>query len=243
MYSQRWRVDELAERTGLTVDTIRFYQKRRLVPPPDREGRIAWYGPNHVERIERIRQLQHEGLSLAVIGRLLDEDLTVADSLLAAAVANRELSVAESRLTPDELVQRTGVPAAVVDALTDAGLISQDAGGTFAASDADLVAAGIALLEAGLPLDELLHLARRHDEATHAIAEEAVAMFDRHVRQPILEGPGSAEDKAARLVKAFETLFPAVTDLVSHHFGRVILELAGEALGEAGANAGRERSA
>lgn len=243
MHSQRWRVEQLAERTGLTVDTIRFYQKRRLVPPPDREGRIAWYGQGHYDRIERIRQLQHEGLSLAVIARLLDDDLTVADSLLAAAVASREPSVAESRLTPDELVRRTGVPVAVVDALTEAGLISPDAGGTFAASDADLVAAGIALLDAGLPLGELLHLARRHDEAIHAVAEEAVAMFDRHVRQPILEGPGSAEDKADRLVQAFETLFPAVTDLVSHHFGRVILELAGDALGEISATVSQERSA
>lgn len=68
-------------------------------------------------------------------------------------------------------------------------------------------------------------------------------MFDRHVRQPILDGPGNAATKADRLVSAFEALFPAVTDLVSHHFGRVLLELAREALDEVDTPPGRERTA
>ena len=35
------RVEDLARADGVSVDTIRFYQKRRLLPPPRREGRIA----------------------------------------------------------------------------------------------------------------------------------------------------------------------------------------------------------
>ena len=46
----------------VSVDTIRFYQKRQLLPPPRREGRIAWYGPEHVERLARIKDLQRRGL-------------------------------------------------------------------------------------------------------------------------------------------------------------------------------------
>ncbi|HEV7525836.1 MAG TPA: MerR family DNA-binding transcriptional regulator, partial [Acidimicrobiia bacterium] len=41
---ERWRVEDLARIADLSVDTIRFYQKRRLLPPPERSGRIAWYG-------------------------------------------------------------------------------------------------------------------------------------------------------------------------------------------------------
>ncbi len=48
------RVEELARRADVSVDTIRFYQKRRLLPPPRRDGRIAWYGVGHVERLARI---------------------------------------------------------------------------------------------------------------------------------------------------------------------------------------------
>jgi hypothetical protein len=35
-----FRVEELSRRADVSVDTIRFYQKRQLLPPPEREGRI-----------------------------------------------------------------------------------------------------------------------------------------------------------------------------------------------------------
>ena len=55
---ERWRVEDLAGRADVSVDTIRFYQKRRLLPPPIREGRVAWYGAEHLDRLARIRELQ-----------------------------------------------------------------------------------------------------------------------------------------------------------------------------------------
>ena len=58
---RRWRVEDLARRADVSVDTIRFYQKRRLLPPPEREGRVAWYGPEHLERLARIRELRARG--------------------------------------------------------------------------------------------------------------------------------------------------------------------------------------
>ena len=69
----------------LSVDTIRFYQKRRLLPPPVREGRIGWYGPDHADRLRRIRDLQTRGFSLAVIRRLVDGELDAAASYLGRA--------------------------------------------------------------------------------------------------------------------------------------------------------------
>ena len=81
-----WRVEELAQEADVSVDTIRFYQKRRLLPPPQRRGRIAWYGPEHVERLARIKDLQRRGFSLAVIRRIVTGELDRADEPLAAAV-------------------------------------------------------------------------------------------------------------------------------------------------------------
>ena len=65
------RVEELARRADVSVDTIRFYQKRQLLPPPERVGRIAWYDDEHVSRLARIKELQRDGFSLAVIRRLV----------------------------------------------------------------------------------------------------------------------------------------------------------------------------
>ena len=84
---ERWRVEDLARRGDVSVDTIRFYQKRRLLPPPVREGRVAWYGPEHLERLARIRELRGRGFTLALIGRSVRGELDPADEPLAAAVA------------------------------------------------------------------------------------------------------------------------------------------------------------
>ncbi len=96
----------------------------------------------------------------------------------------------------------------------------------YAASDADTVRAGLRLLEAGLPLPDLLALGRRQHAMTRAIAEEAVAMFDANVRQPLLDTPLSDEERASRLVESFRTLLPTVTTLVAAHFRSVLLEVA-----------------
>ena len=52
----RYRVDQLAASCDVSVDTVRFYQSRGLVPQPEREGRLAWYGEEHADRIRRIRR-------------------------------------------------------------------------------------------------------------------------------------------------------------------------------------------
>jgi len=62
---------ELAEKTGCPQRTIRFYIARGLLPPPNKAGRGASYGEEHLRRIGEIRQLQSKGLTLAEISRKL----------------------------------------------------------------------------------------------------------------------------------------------------------------------------
>ncbi len=59
---------ELAERAGVAPRTVRYYVARGLLPPPEGRGRAARYGREHLERLERIRQLRAGGLTLAEIG-------------------------------------------------------------------------------------------------------------------------------------------------------------------------------
>jgi DNA-binding transcriptional MerR regulator len=69
--AERLRIDDLAQRSGLASGTIRFYQREGLIPPPEREGRVAYYSEDHLRRLERIRALQGQGLPLSVVGDLL----------------------------------------------------------------------------------------------------------------------------------------------------------------------------
>jgi len=61
----------LAARTGVASRTIRLYIATGLLPGPLRGGRCAAYGPEHASRLEEIRSLQREGLTLREIARRL----------------------------------------------------------------------------------------------------------------------------------------------------------------------------
>ena len=103
------RVEELALTAEVSVDTIRYYQKQRLLPPPGRDGRLAFYGDEHLARIARVKELQRRGFTLAVIRRFLAGELDPADEPLAAAVAGAE-GADEERFGIEELANRVGVP-------------------------------------------------------------------------------------------------------------------------------------
>ena len=83
-------IDELARRTGMTVRNIRAHQSRGLLPPPEVRARTGYYGPEHVARIELIRELQSEGFNLESIRRLLDGAAGVGDEVLRFTRALRE---------------------------------------------------------------------------------------------------------------------------------------------------------
>ena len=64
-------IDDLARRVGLPVRTIREYHTMRLLPPPERRGRLGLYGDEHIQRLRLIIRLQRRGYSLAGIRDLL----------------------------------------------------------------------------------------------------------------------------------------------------------------------------
>jgi DNA-binding transcriptional MerR regulator len=222
-----YRVDDLAARCGVSVDTVRFYQTRGLLPPPERDGRIAWYSDEHLDRLRRIRDLKSKGFTLASIRRLLSGELDSADEALVAAVAGQEAR--EGYLTRDELAERLGIAPALIAAVENERLLvpsMHDGEARYTAADVDAAKAGLALLEAGVPLGDLLALARDYDAAARQAAERAVDLFDEHVRERVRADAPSEKEAAARLVEAFTRMLPATTKLVAHHFRRVLLDAA-----------------
>jgi DNA-binding transcriptional MerR regulator len=236
-----YRVEQLAAECDISVDTIRYYQAKGLLPPPKREGRVAIYGREHAQRVKRIRALQQKGLTLAVIRRVLEGKLRRADADLATAVAAAQVEGEEDEfLTLDEVAARSGVPSTLLRAIERAGLAlgrKVDGEELFTTADVEVVRQGLRLLEAGLPINDLLALAGSYNEAARAVAEKAVEMFDEHVRDPIRAGAANEEEAADKLVAAFRELLPAVTALVSHHFRRVLLAVAEEHIERVGGEA------
>ena len=229
----RYRVEQLAAACDVSVDTVRYYQTRGLVPPPAREGRVAWYDDRHAERIREVRELRRRGLTLAAIERVLGDGLDPADADLAVAIAAaRGEARQDELLTLDGFASRSGVPASLIQAVEREGIElgrTVDGEVRYTAADTDMVRGALRLLEYGLPLGELLSLARDTNDAMVALAGRAVELFDEHVRKPIRD-TADAEDAAVQLVEAFDTLLPAVTNLVANHFRRVLLAEAEERL-------------
>ncbi|MGZ8662620.1 MAG: helix-turn-helix domain-containing protein [Actinomycetota bacterium] len=234
----RYRVEQLAAACDVSVDTVRYYQSRGLLPQPEREGRVAWYGDEHEARIREIRTLQAKGLTLAAIRRVVTGELGPADADLAAAVAAaRGESGDETELLDlDAFAARSGVPASLIQAVEREGIRLGrvvDGEDRYTAGDIELVRTALRLLEFGLPLPDLLGLARDADTAMRGLAERAVELFDEHVRKPIRDTAGDDDVAATQMVEAFGELLPAVTQLISYHFRRVLLETAEEHIEEA----------
>src|SRR5262249_58867764 len=120
----KYRVEQLAAACDVSVDTVRYYQSRGLLPQPEREGRVAWYDDVHAERIGRIRDLQRKGLTLEAIGRVLRGELGEADADLAAAVAEARGEVVEAQqmLRLDDFAASSGVPASLIQAVEREGV-------------------------------------------------------------------------------------------------------------------------
>jgi DNA-binding transcriptional MerR regulator len=225
------RVEQLASATGVSVDTIRFYQSRGLLPPPRREGRVGWYTDEHRSRIERIKDLQAKGLTLATIRRLLSGELDAADEALVTALSSEEGGA--ERFDLAGLAERSGIPIGLLQAVEREGLLMPERGG-YTAADVAVARAGLALLEEGLPLSDILDLARRHHQAMLEVAEQAVLLFDEHVRQPLRTSTLPDEAAAERLVAAFQRLLPATSALVAHHFTRTLLAVAQDHIEQVG---------
>ena len=58
-------IGKLAERTGVNIETIRYYERVSLLPPPPRtEGRQRAYEKSHVQRLSFIRRSRELGFPL-----------------------------------------------------------------------------------------------------------------------------------------------------------------------------------
>ena len=67
------QIGRAARQAGLSIDTIRFYERRSLLPTvPRTAGRFRLYSADDIARLTFIRQMQGLGFSLQEIRQLLD---------------------------------------------------------------------------------------------------------------------------------------------------------------------------
>jgi MerR family mercuric resistance operon transcriptional regulator len=88
----------LASAAGVGVETVRYYQRRGLLPEPPRPpGEIRRYGEADLKRLRFIRRAQAAGFTLEEIGELLALDRTD-DRDRVRALASERVAALDARI-------------------------------------------------------------------------------------------------------------------------------------------------
>ncbi|RCG23313.1 MerR family transcriptional regulator [Streptomyces reniochalinae] len=231
---REFRAHELAAAAGITTRTLRFYRERKLLPPPRREGRIAWYDAHHLARLRSITALLSRGHTLGGIADLLDAFEKGRDARSAAEVMGLDSALVTPfseetpvRLTPEELADyfQGQVTVDNLAASLDIGYVAID-GDEFVHTSRRLLDGSAELVAKGIPLADVLEAGRALREHTDEIA----ALFARLFRTHLL--PRQESSDPAALNDLLTRVAPTARQIVEAELGlaldrRVRAELEG----------------
>jgi Cd(II)/Pb(II)-responsive transcriptional regulator len=115
MDSTLMRIGALSQRTGVAVETIRYYERAGLLAPPPRSGaNYRLYGPLHVERLRFVRHCRALDMSLDEIRSLCalratpDVSCGAVDGLLDRHIADIGHRIDELQRLQQQLVALRG---------------------------------------------------------------------------------------------------------------------------------------
>lgn len=234
-------IDELAQRTGMTVRNIRAHQSRGLLPPPEVRGRTGYYGAEHVDRIELIKEMQTEGFNLDLIRRLLENANGSSGEVLRFTRALRASFGDEEPQFVDagELAERWGAAdVGLIKRAEQLGLLRDLGDGRYEEVSPRLARAGDELAELGISAREALDVVAKLRRHADKVSETFVKLFLTEVWKPFEEA-GHPEERWPEVRDALERLRPlaadslmavfrlAMDDAVDKAFGREIAHVRG----------------
>ena len=195
-------IDALAAAAGLTVRTARYYASLKLLPPPERRGRVAYYSELHLGRLQLVRALQDHGLTLSAIESYLARipiDAGVPELSLHRMSVLSWSAQPRERLTAAELDARAGRPLdeKALDLLLALGTLVRVDEGYEVQPGFD---ASVGVLELGISTDGIRAAGEAIDRHTQALAAELTDIFARQVVAPLrAQEAGDVESVVGRL--------------------------------------------
>jgi DNA-binding transcriptional MerR regulator len=229
-----YRVEDLAAEAGISVELLRSYQSRGLLPAPRHEGRVALYGARHLDRLRLINELKDQGYSLKMVAAALTQERPPTEG--------DAIDTPEELLTHRDVAERTGVHPAMLRSLEGSGVLRPrrfDGELRYTEADVRAVRMLLTLLGFGLPLEEFLEVAKVQIEANDRVASAAVELFLKNVREPLLAQQLGQKAEAERLVAALRLMLHGATAMVGYHFQRAVLNAVQEELEKTGSRAER----
>jgi len=101
------KIGDLAQATGIKVETVRYYERIGLMPPPERtQGNYRSYTTAQLQRLNFIRHARGLGFDIAEIRSLLDlADQPERDCAEADRIATRHLATVEAKIAQLEVLR------------------------------------------------------------------------------------------------------------------------------------------
>lgn len=193
-------IDELALGASMTVRTTRYYTTLGMLPPPIRRGRIAYYGPIHIARLDLIRALQNHGFTLAAIEKYvnrLPDEASVEDLAIQRVMLTSWSPTPVEELTRGQLEVRAGraLDDDQVELLLRTKVVVE-------AGDRYVVRPGfdvnIELLDFDIPVEGVVEAGEAIERHMKALADELTVITKRNLVAPYRRG-AQDEASAARL--------------------------------------------
>lgn len=221
-------IDQLAARAGMTVRNVRAHLTRGLLPAGEMRGRTAWYGPEHLARLELIAGLQRRGFSLAAIGVLInqtpsgsaEEALRLYRGMLAPWQPEEPVEIDASEFSAWAGAE---VSAESIALLTGSGLVERPSEGRIRILNPSLVRAGAHAVALGLSPESVVDVGVALRERTREIADVFVGLFRDQVWRAHVAA-GMPRDGVADLRTAVEALQPVATESLLGAFRQTMQE-------------------
>lgn len=234
-------IDQLAQRTGMTVRNLRAHQSRGLLPPPEVRSRTGFYGAEHVARVELIKELQADGLPLDFIKKLVEQNARSAPELLRFIQAAHEPFGDEEPaiLSESELVELFGEDPALLARAEKLGLLRPVGNARYEVLSPRLIEAGRALGELGISGEKALEVVGELRRQLDASTRTFVELYLEEIWEPF-DRDGRPEERWGEVYAAMERLRPLAADAVlamfqiamgeavETSFGKLLAENAGE---------------
>jgi DNA-binding transcriptional MerR regulator len=230
-------IEELASQAGTATTTVRLYQSKGLLPPPERRGRIGYYGQGHLARLRLIAQMQEQGFSLASIKQLADawesgrglDDILGLEAQVAAVWAPEppaRLKLSEFK----ELFAGQPITPAVIQRAIRMDLVGFD-GISVTVKSPKLLAIGLELVRAGIPVKETMDELEALQGMADSIAERFTAVFERNMWAPFVAS-GLPADQIRPLTESLQRLSALAEAVVDAVLRDALRRKAGEFLAQ-----------
>lgn len=230
---QALTIDELARRSGVTVRNIRAHQSRGLLPPPVVRARTGYYGPEHLARLELIREMQAEGFNLKAIERLLEQTRGAGQEVLGftRSVLSPFAEEEPEYIDGSELARRLRIDdRPLLERAVTLRLVVPIGDDRYEVPSPALLRAGEEVVAIGVPIGHALAVLEQITRSSQSVADAFIRLF----RDDVLARIEASHDPEgwAHAAAAVDRLRPLASEALLASFHQVMTQAVEKALAE-----------